>query len=52
MVDQVWHSLHEEVDLLTICQTLVRILVKYIDVPVQTYIPIFAYREAVAELKK
>ncbi len=52
MIDQVQHKLNEEVDPMMIRQTLVRILVKYIDVPIQVYIPIFACREAEAALKK
>jgi hypothetical protein len=52
MVDQVSRTLHEEVDPLTIRLALANILVNYEDVPIKTFVPIFACREAEEALKK
>jgi hypothetical protein len=52
MVDQVSSTLHEEVDPLTIRLTLVDILSNYEDVPIRTFVPILACREAEEALKK
>ena len=50
MVDQVRRNLHEEVDPSTIRLTLVDILSKYEDVPIKTFVSIFACKEAVEAL--
>ena len=52
MVDQVSLTLQQEVDLLTIRLTLVDILVDYEDVPIKTFVPILACREAQEALKR
>jgi hypothetical protein len=52
MVDQLSRTLHQQVDPLTIRLTLVDILDDYEDVPIKTFVPILACREAQEALKR
>jgi hypothetical protein len=52
MVDQVSIRLRGVVDALTIRRTLIDILSRYEEVPIRTFVPVLACREAIKVLKK
>jgi hypothetical protein len=52
MVDRVWRALHKEVEQSIIRRTLHDILLDYEHVTIQTYVSIFACRQAVEALRK